>query len=108
VHFSGFLCNAGSELAILYNDISVLESHHAALAFKLTLHDERVNIFKGLERATYKELRKSIIDMVLATEMSKHFEHVSKFINLFAKPNPREEDSSTEVRKRVTEILSLI
>lgn len=51
---SGFLCNAGSDLALLYNDISVLESHHAALAFKLTLHDDRVNIFKALDRDTYK------------------------------------------------------
>uniref|UniRef100_A0AAY4DGK4 Phosphodiesterase n=1 Tax=Denticeps clupeoides TaxID=299321 RepID=A0AAY4DGK4_9TELE len=28
---NSFLCNAGSELAILYNDTAVLESHHAAL-----------------------------------------------------------------------------
>lgn len=45
---SGFLCNSGSELALLYNDLSVLESHHAALAFKLTCQDDRVNIFKGM------------------------------------------------------------
>lgn len=43
---SQFLCNADNKLAILYNDISVLESHHAALTFKLTLSDDSVNIFK--------------------------------------------------------------
>jgi len=44
---SAFLCNSKNDLAILYNDISVLESHHAALTFKLTTKDERLNIFKG-------------------------------------------------------------
>jgi high affinity cAMP-specific and IBMX-insensitive 3',5'-cyclic phosphodiesterase 8 len=34
---STFLTNARHPLATLYNDISVLESHHAALTFKLTL-----------------------------------------------------------------------
>lgn len=34
---SAFLCNSGSPLAILYNDSSVLESHHAATTFRLTL-----------------------------------------------------------------------
>ena len=44
--FSAFLCNSDNELAILYNDLCVLESHHSALAFKLTVSDDRVNIFK--------------------------------------------------------------
>jgi hypothetical protein len=44
--FSAFLCNSNNELAILYNDLCVLESHHSALAFKLTVSDDRVNIFK--------------------------------------------------------------
>lgn len=43
---SQFLSNADNKLAVLYNDLSVLESHHAALTFKLTLADENVNIFK--------------------------------------------------------------
>ncbi|XP_046643616.1 high affinity cAMP-specific and IBMX-insensitive 3',5'-cyclic phosphodiesterase 8A-like isoform X1 [Daphnia pulicaria] len=93
---SGFLCNSGSELAILYNDLSVLESHHAALAFKLTCADDRVNIFKGLDRENYKVIRQSIIDMVLATEMTKHFEHLTKFINIFAKPFLRQDEEQYE------------
>ncbi|MEE6503221.1 hypothetical protein FKM82_004772, partial [Ascaphus truei] len=46
---NSFLCNAGSELAILYNDTAVLESHHAALAFQLTTRDDKCNIFKNME-----------------------------------------------------------
>ncbi|XP_046942796.1 high affinity cAMP-specific and IBMX-insensitive 3',5'-cyclic phosphodiesterase 8A isoform X2 [Lynx rufus] len=83
---NSFLCNAGSELAILYNDTAVLESHHAALAFQLTTRDDKCNIFKNMERNDYRTLRQGIIDMVLATEMTKHFEHVNKFVNSINKP----------------------
>lgn len=93
---SAFLCNSGSELAILYNDISVLESHHAALTFKLTLSDPGVNIFKNLDQETFKEVRHSIIDMILATEMTKHFEHLTKFVNVFNKSLTLDGESSAK------------
>lgn len=48
---NSFLCNAGSELAVLYNDTAVLESHHAALAFQLTNRDSKSNIFKNIDRS---------------------------------------------------------
>ncbi|XP_064868484.1 high affinity cAMP-specific and IBMX-insensitive 3',5'-cyclic phosphodiesterase 8A isoform X1 [Oncorhynchus nerka] len=83
---NSFLCNAGSELAILYNDTAVLESHHAALAFQITTRDDKCNVFKNMERNEYRTLRQAIIDMVLATEMTKHFEHVNKFVNSINKP----------------------
>uniref|UniRef100_A0A3Q2CYB1 Phosphodiesterase n=1 Tax=Cyprinodon variegatus TaxID=28743 RepID=A0A3Q2CYB1_CYPVA len=83
---NSFLCNAGSELAILYNDTAVLESHHAALAFQLTIRDSKSNIFKSIDRNQFRTLRQAIIDMVLATEMTRHFEHVSKFVNSINKP----------------------
>uniref|UniRef100_A0A3Q2SWQ8 Phosphodiesterase n=1 Tax=Fundulus heteroclitus TaxID=8078 RepID=A0A3Q2SWQ8_FUNHE len=83
---NSFLCNAGSELAILYNDTAVLESHHAALAFQLTIRDGKSNIFKNIDRNQFRTLRQAIIDMVLATEMTRHFEHVSKFVNSINKP----------------------
>uniref|UniRef100_A0A8D1A823 Phosphodiesterase n=1 Tax=Sus scrofa TaxID=9823 RepID=A0A8D1A823_PIG len=94
---NSFLCNAGSELAILYNDTAVLESHHAALAFQLTTGDDKCNIFKNMERNDYRTLRQGIIDMVLATEMTKHFEHVNKFVNSINKPLAAlEEDGETD------------
>uniref|UniRef100_A0A3B3H302 Phosphodiesterase n=1 Tax=Oryzias latipes TaxID=8090 RepID=A0A3B3H302_ORYLA len=92
---NSFLCNAGSELAILYNDTAVLESHHAALAFQLTNRDSKSNIFKNIDRNQYRTLRQSVIDMVLATEMTRHFEHVSKFVNSINKPMAAIEETST-------------
>ena len=85
LRFSAFLCNSHSELAKLYNDITVLENHHAALGFKLTTSDDRVNIFKHLDRDTYKVMRQGIIDLVLATDMSKHFIHLNKFATLYGR-----------------------
>ncbi|XP_032395257.1 high affinity cAMP-specific and IBMX-insensitive 3',5'-cyclic phosphodiesterase 8B isoform X1 [Etheostoma spectabile] len=92
---NSFLCNAGSELAILYNDTAVLESHHAALAFQLTVRDSKSNIFKNIDRNQFRTLRQAIIDMVLATEMTRHFEHVSKFVNSINKPMAAIEETST-------------
>ena len=45
--------------------------------------DERVNIFQNLDRDSYKMIRQGIIDLVLATDMSKHFIHLNKFVNVF-------------------------
>ncbi|CAL8320199.1 unnamed protein product [Lota lota] len=92
---NSFLCNAGSELAILYNDTAVLESHHAALAFQLTVRDNKSNIFKNIDRSAFRTLRQAIIDMVLATEMTRHFEHVNKFVNSVNKPMAAIEESNS-------------
>ncbi|ETE67753.1 High affinity cAMP-specific and IBMX-insensitive 3',5'-cyclic phosphodiesterase 8A, partial [Ophiophagus hannah] len=94
---NSFLCNAGSELAILYNDTAVLESHHAALAFQITTRDDKCNIFKNMERNEYRTLRQAIIDMVLATEMTKHFEHVNKFVNSINKPLAALEENGNRI-----------
>ena len=59
----------------------MFENHHAALAFKLTLQNNDVNIFQSLTRDEYRNMRSMVIDMVLATEMNKHFEHLNKFVN---------------------------
>ncbi|XP_061739387.1 cAMP-specific 3',5'-cyclic phosphodiesterase 4D-like isoform X3 [Nerophis ophidion] len=66
-----FLINTSSELALMYNDASVLENHHLAVGFKL-LQGADCDIFQNLSKKQRDSLRKMVIDMVLATDMSKH------------------------------------
>uniref|UniRef100_A0A8C2K652 Phosphodiesterase n=1 Tax=Cyprinus carpio TaxID=7962 RepID=A0A8C2K652_CYPCA len=66
-----FLINTNSELALMYNDASVLENHHLAVGFKL-LQEENCDIFHNLSKKQRQSLRQMTIDMVLATDMSKH------------------------------------
>ena len=70
-----FLVDSSHELALMYNDESVLENHHLAVAFKLLLQTE-CNFLENLETAQMKALRRMMIDMVLATDMSKHFQQL--------------------------------
>ncbi|KAM9103418.1 3',5'-cyclic-AMP phosphodiesterase 4C isoform 1-T1 [Megaptera novaeangliae] len=66
-----FLINTNSELALMYNDTSMLENHHLAVGFKL-LQAENCDIFQNLTIKQRLSLRRMVIDMVLATDMSKH------------------------------------
>uniref|UniRef100_A0A674PHY0 Phosphodiesterase n=1 Tax=Takifugu rubripes TaxID=31033 RepID=A0A674PHY0_TAKRU len=66
-----FLINTNSELALMYNDESVLENHHLAVGFKL-LQEDNCDIFQNLTKKQRQTLRRMVIDMVLATDMSKH------------------------------------
>ncbi|XP_059196856.1 cAMP-specific 3',5'-cyclic phosphodiesterase 4D isoform X1 [Centropristis striata] len=68
-----FLINTSSELALMYNDASVLENHHLAVGFKL-LQEDNCDIFQNLTKKQRDSLRKMVIDMVLATDMSKHID----------------------------------
>merc|ERR1719242_182299 len=66
-----YLVNSSSELALMYNDESVLENHHLAVAFKL-LQNKDCDILANVTGKQRQTLRKMVIDMVLATDMSKH------------------------------------
>lgn len=54
---------ADSELALMYNDSSVLENHHLAVGFKL-LQEDNCDIFQNLSKKQRQSLRKMVIDMV--------------------------------------------
>ena len=61
----------------MYNDESVLENHHLAVAFKL-MQEKFCDFLCNLEKSQMKVLRKIMIDTVLATDMDKHFQHLGE------------------------------
>ncbi|KAJ3174458.1 High affinity cAMP-specific 3',5'-cyclic phosphodiesterase 7A [Geranomyces variabilis] len=75
---NAFLVKSHHPWAILYCDTSVLELHHCAHLFNKTLNSPW-NIFADLGADEYDEVRKLVIKLILATDMSKHFEYINKF-----------------------------
>ena len=76
-----FLQETWSPLALMYNDNSVLESYHLAECFKLMAQPKH-HILKTLSQKDRRYARQLIIDMVLATDMSSHFNDLSVFKTL--------------------------
>lgn len=105
---SSFLTQMDDPIAILYNDDAILEQHHAALTFNLTLSNADANIFQNVPRRTYKRLRRKIIDMILGTEMSRHFEHVTTFAKTFLHADQKtylnDDDQRGVVRRMVLKV----
>ncbi|KAM3720840.1 putative 3',5'-cyclic phosphodiesterase pde-6 [Dirofilaria immitis] len=92
---NAFLINTQQPLALLYNDQSVLENHHIALAFQLTLQSaNNINIFAGLSREEFTTLRQATVEMVLATDMSRHFEYLTKFQQVVSNLKDNEENEN--------------
>ncbi|EQC32885.1 hypothetical protein SDRG_09416 [Saprolegnia diclina VS20] len=75
---NGFHIATGSELAIRYNDTAVLENYHVAQTF-LTMKATSCNMFQNLAPDDFKYARDMVIQMVLGTDMAKHFEDVALF-----------------------------
>ena len=65
--------------ALLYNDRSVLENHHAASSFSLLLSDPDFKFLCELEPAQFKRFRFLVIECILATDLKRHFDILSEF-----------------------------
>ncbi|KAH3763484.1 3'5'-cyclic nucleotide phosphodiesterase [Pelomyxa schiedti] len=81
---NAFLIATEDELAMRYNDKSVLENFHSSVAVKLflTKYTTRWNLTKE----QIKQVRTGIISLVLSTDVSQHFEIISKFKVLMENP----------------------
>nr|XP_034303428.1 calcium/calmodulin-dependent 3',5'-cyclic nucleotide phosphodiesterase 1A isoform X13 [Crassostrea gigas] len=82
---NNFHIQTGSEFALLYNDKAVLENHHICASFRI-MRSEESNILNHLSREEYREFRALVIEMVLATDMSFHFQQLKNMKNLLGMP----------------------
>ncbi|GAB68306.1 3',5'-cyclic-nucleotide phosphodiesterase [Plasmodium cynomolgi strain B] len=73
-----FLINSENNLAITYNDNSVLENYHCSLVFK-TLKEKNCNIFENYPYNIFTTCKKNIIRAILSTDMKNHFEYIANF-----------------------------
>ncbi|OMJ83761.1 hypothetical protein SteCoe_15239 [Stentor coeruleus] len=78
-----YLIMTQNEYAITYNDISVLENMHSATVFGF-LQISNCNLLSEMGSEKYQQIRKLIIDMILATDMGKHFDLVSYMKNKYS------------------------
>lgn len=76
-----FQVKTKSEAALLYNDISVNENGHCATAFQLLKKPEN-NIFINMKDEDFRFVRRTIVEIVLATDMACHSDLVKEFTAL--------------------------
>jgi len=70
--------NCRSQVALQYHDSSVLEQYHLEILFEILEKDDH-NILCSLNSNDYRTTRKTIIECIIATDMSKHKPILAKF-----------------------------
>lgn len=76
---NAFLVATNAPQAVLYNDRSVLENHHAAAAWSLYLSRPEFNFLVNLDHVEFKRFRFLVIEAILATDLKKHFDFLAEF-----------------------------
>ncbi|KAM6953124.1 dual specificity calcium/calmodulin-dependent 3',5'-cyclic nucleotide phosphodiesterase 1C [Aplochiton taeniatus] len=83
---NNFHIQTRSGSAILYNDRAVLENHHVSAAYRLLQDEDEMNILYNLSKDDWRELRALVVEMVLATDMSCHFQQIKAMKNFLQQP----------------------
>ncbi|XP_041935177.1 LOW QUALITY PROTEIN: cGMP-inhibited 3',5'-cyclic phosphodiesterase A [Alosa sapidissima] len=76
---NAFLVATSAPQAVLYNDRSVLENHHAAAAWNLFMSRPEYNFLANLQHVEFKRFRFLVIEAILATDLKKHFDFLAEF-----------------------------
>eukprot|EP00922_Rhytidocystis_sp_ex-Travisia-forbesii_P058335 GHVS01086236.1.p1 GENE.GHVS01086236.1~~GHVS01086236.1.p1 ORF type:complete len:420 (+),score=43.54 GHVS01086236.1:40-1260(+) len=66
---NGFLKNLHHPLALLYDDLSVLEQHHAAYSFRLLSKNSSIDFRQEMSSAERTEYHKKFLLVILSTDM---------------------------------------
>ncbi|XP_027721900.1 calcium/calmodulin-dependent 3',5'-cyclic nucleotide phosphodiesterase 1A isoform X2 [Vombatus ursinus] len=82
---NNFHIQTRSDVAILYNDRSVLENHHVSAVYRL-MQEEEMNILANLSKDDWRDLRNLVIEMVLSTDMSGHFQQIKTIRSTLQQP----------------------
>lgn len=94
-----FMINSRHPLAVRYNDISVLENHHAATLIRF-LELPGCDLLSSMSPSDQTAMRKIIIPTVLATDMAKHnfvMEHFISCMRAYDKSNAEHRQSFLDI-----------
>ena len=75
---NAYMVATSTEAAVTWNDVSVNENMHAATAFRF-MQQEGHGFLGHLAREEWRFLRRTMIAVVLATDMASHSEVVADF-----------------------------
>lgn len=75
---NAFLVETKHELAVRYNDSAVLENFHAAMTFQLIKSSAATDITAGFSKREERRFRARVIQLILATDSSVHFQLVAE------------------------------
>mmetsp|Transcript_15149 Transcript_15149/g.26687 ORF Transcript_15149/g.26687 Transcript_15149/m.26687 type:complete len:1104 (-) Transcript_15149:2805-6116(-) len=79
-----------SDLAIQYNDRSILEQYHASQTFALMI-SPKTNVMRNLSTGKFKKLRELVIHHILLTDMKYHTELHQKMTSIVTKSEKSDE-----------------
>lgn len=70
-----YLVRTHHPFAIMYNDVSPNESHHASTAFRILFNEH--NFIEHFAPETVRLVRSTVIHLIISTDMSNHFSIVT-------------------------------
>jgi len=96
---NNFHARTESKLAILYNDKSILENHHASLGWTII---RQTKLLENLSPAQREQFRSVFLHCILSTDMTLHSSHLEELITIAeCRSNSAGERSPLETSERL-------